>query len=67
MIEVILSYFGYVKVSKEILKLSLQQETYFERIYKDMENWPKQQLNFYRYVEGQRLLSKFLRRGLKNA
>lgn len=63
-IQTILGMFGYIKIPKAAVELSLLQESYFDRIYKDIpDKYEKQKLHFKRYVDAQKTLTAFLRSG----
>jgi hypothetical protein len=55
----ILGLFGYAKIPKEVVQLSLLQERRIESILSELTN-PNNISFFKKLLEGQRLLTKFL-------
>lgn len=61
-IQKILGFFGYVKIPKAAILLSIEQEIFLEKIQK-LENDQKGKEIFENYLEMQRALTQFLRSG----
>jgi len=60
MIQIVLGFFGYIKIPREAVQLSIAQEVFFEVLLKQE---PDGKDIIERYLRGQKTLTQFLRSG----
>lgn len=62
MVRFILGWFGYVKIPLAVVRLSMEQEV-FLRTMLECSPYPVEKKYLFKYLEGQKVLTLFLRSG----
>jgi len=62
MLQTIMAFFGYVKVPKAVVTLSIAQELFLSKCH-ELESSQKGKECFARFLEGQKTITSFLRSG----